>query len=186
MWFTSHVKKGKELNIRAFREYDNPLWKATKSGGNSKASLSQVAFFHSQMVYSFPWPIPLVPSLLWFLSVLILCWLSAAFLELDSGFLFSWLIPATRTVALRRGCQHLFGEPILPPPMRPSFVGLHLGPDLTWYSVSCLTDQCIQLTPGKKLVFLLANIFGVNCWKNISLGDQKLFKEVCFLTGQTY
>lgn len=152
MWFMTHAKKGKELNSRAFREYDNPLWKATVSGGNSKASLSQVAFFHSQMVYSFPWPIPLVPSHLWFLSVLILCWLSAAFLELDSGFLFSWLIPATRTVALQSGCQHLFGEPILPPPLRTSFVGRHLGPDHTWFSVSSLTSKEHSAHPRKKAI----------------------------------
>lgn len=60
----SHAKKGKERNTRAFREYDNLLWKATISGGNREASLSQVVFFHSQLVYSFHWPISLVPSLL--------------------------------------------------------------------------------------------------------------------------
>lgn len=32
----SHAKKGKEQNTRAFREYDNPLWKATVSSGNIK------------------------------------------------------------------------------------------------------------------------------------------------------
>lgn len=59
----THAKKGKELNTRAFRKYDNLLWKATVSGGNSKASLSQAVFFHSQLVYSFHWPILLIPPL---------------------------------------------------------------------------------------------------------------------------
>lgn len=85
----SHAKKGKEQNTRAFREYENPLWKATVSGGNSKASLSQVVLFHNQLVYSFHWPLSLVPSLLRFLSVLILCWLPVAFVKSDGGFPFS-------------------------------------------------------------------------------------------------
>lgn len=32
----SHAKKGKEQNTRAFRQYDNPLWKATVSGETVK------------------------------------------------------------------------------------------------------------------------------------------------------
>lgn len=69
---------------------------------NCKASLSQVVFFHNQLVYSFHWPISLVPSLQ-FLNVSTLCWLPVAFINPDSGFPFSWLVPALRAVAQQGG-----------------------------------------------------------------------------------
>lgn len=89
VWSMGHATPGKEWDARAFGQCDNPLWEATTSGGNRKASLSQVVFFHSQLVSSFPWPIPLVPSLLWSLRVLSLRWLPVAFAESGRGFLFS-------------------------------------------------------------------------------------------------
>lgn len=134
------------------------------------------------MVYSFPWPIPLVPSLLWFLSILILCWPSAAFLELDSGFLFSWPIPATRAVTLQGACQHLFGEFILPPPLRPSFVGRHSWPDFSWYSVPSPTSK--EHSPQDKSWFLLTNILGWTAGRVSTLGTKSYWRKIAFWLGK--
>ena len=150
MWFMSHAKKGKEWNTRAFREYDNPLWKATISGGNSKASLSQLVFFRSQLLHSFHWPTSLVPSLLWFLSVLTLFCLPVALLSQTVGCSSVSLPQPRRAVALQGGCQHLFGEPILPLPLGHFFVGRSFGPDLTWYWVSSLTSKGHSAHPRKR------------------------------------
>lgn len=184
MWFMSHRKKGKERNTRAFREYDNPLWKATGSGGNSKASLSQVVFFHSQLVHSFRWPISLVPSLLRFLGVLTLCWLPGAFVEADGGFLFSWLISATGSLGAARWlsasvwrthttsttgtffCRQKFRT--WPHPV------LSILPDL---------QRAFGSSQEKGYMFLTGSL-EVNCRKRVDLRAQRLLKEDnCFLMG---
>lgn len=63
-------------------------------------------------------------------------------------------------MALQGGCQHFFGEPILPPPLQPSFVGRHLGPD-PYLVLSVLPNlQRAFSSPQEKGYLLLTKY----CW----------------------